>query len=76
MIQVKPGKIESVEWEKVMGQLEYDKEVGPTEWAQPGTNAGLRLFILHHFFYYLILLSDHSQFHQTYKTGFFCQVQT
>ena len=37
-----PGKIEPVDWEKVMGQLDYDKEVGPTEWAQPGTKAGLR----------------------------------
>lgn len=41
--QVSPGKIEPIDWEMVMSQLEYDKEVGPTEWAQPGTEAGLRM---------------------------------
>jgi hypothetical protein len=40
--QVKPGKIEEVDWEKVMGKLTYDEKVGPVEWAKPGTKSGLR----------------------------------
>jgi hypothetical protein len=40
--QVKPGKIEEIDWEKVMGKLTYDEKVGPVEWAKPGTKSGLR----------------------------------
>ena len=41
-LKVKPGKIEEVDWDKVMKKLDYDEKVGPVEWAKPGSKAGLK----------------------------------
>ena len=41
--KVKPGKVDHIDWSKVMEELIFDDTVTPTEWAQPGTKAGLRM---------------------------------